>query len=91
MSTGSVRPLDDAYRISQHDLVGWTGELLVLDPLDALQLVGQTGLAPVANMVAPNYTMVAKLPRWTLGGTQAYDGLHGRRRQAAAEHLAQRT
>jgi hypothetical protein len=75
----------------QHDLVGWTGELLVLDPLGALQLVGQTGLAPVANMVAPNYTRVAKLPRWALGGTQAYDGLHGRLRQAAAEYLAQRT
>jgi amidase len=91
MSTGSVRPRDDAYRISGHDLVGWTGELLVLDPLGALQLVGQTGLAPVANMVAPNYTRVAKLPRWALGGTQAYDGLHGRLRQTAAEYLAQRT
>ncbi|MCW2611417.1 MAG: amidase [Actinomycetota bacterium] len=90
MSTGSVRPLDDAYRISQHDLVGWTGELLGLDPLDALQLVGQTGLAPVGNMVAPNYTMVAKLPRWALGGARAYDGLHERLRHAGAEYLARR-
>ena len=87
MSTGSVRPLDDAYRISQ---LGWTGELLGLDPLDALQLVGQAGLAPVANMVAPNHTMVAKLPRWALGGARAYDGLHERLRRAGAEHRAQR-
>jgi acetamidase/formamidase len=90
MSTGSVRPLDDAYRISQHDLVGWTGELLGLDPLDALQLVGQTGLAPVGNMVAPNYTMVAKLPRWALGGARAYDGLHERLRHAGTDYLARR-
>jgi acetamidase/formamidase len=86
MSTGSIRPLDDAYRISQRDLVAWTGELLGLDELDALQLVGQTGLAPVGNMVAPNYTMVAKLPTSVLGGARPYDGLHRALRQQAAEY-----
>ena len=25
MTTGSARPLEDAFRMSQHDLVGWTG------------------------------------------------------------------
>ena len=41
MTTGSSRPLEDAFRMSQHDLVGWTGSLLGLDDLDALQLVSQ--------------------------------------------------
>jgi acetamidase/formamidase len=90
MSTGSVRPLDDAYRISQHDLVTWTGELLDLDPLDALQLVGQAGLAPVGNMVAPNFTMVAKLPTAVLAGARPYDGIHRRLRAQAAEYRDQR-
>ena len=35
MTTGSARPLEDAFRMSQHDLVGWTGSLLGLDELDA--------------------------------------------------------
>ena len=46
MSTGSARPLEDAYRISQHDLVTWAAELTGWDTLDALQLVSQAGLAP---------------------------------------------
>jgi amidase len=90
MSTGSVRPLDDAYRVSHRDLVGWTGELLALDPLDALQLVGQAGLAATGNMVAPNYTMVAKLPTTVLGGTRPYDGLHQRLRDVGAAYVAGR-
>ncbi len=42
MSTGSARPLEDAYRISQHDLVTWAAELTGLD--DARRLpAGQPG------------------------------------------------
>jgi acetamidase/formamidase len=80
MSTGSVKPLEDAFRISQHDLIGWTRELTGLDDLDALQLVSQAGLAPVGNVVDTNYTMVAKLPVSVLNGASVYDGIH--------EHLA---
>ncbi|EWT05032.1 acetamidase [Intrasporangium chromatireducens Q5-1] len=80
MSTGSVKPLEDAFRISQHDLIGWTRELTGLDDLDALQLVSQAGLAPVGNVVDTNYTMVAKLPVSVLNGARVYDGIH--------EHLA---
>ncbi len=90
MSTGSTRPLEDAYRVSQHDLVGWTAELLDLEILDALQLVSQAGLAPVGNVVDPNYTMVAKLPTSLLGGTRPYDGIHSRLRATAAQYLGQR-
>ncbi|MFI6156812.1 acetamidase/formamidase family protein [Kitasatospora sp. NPDC051170] len=90
ISTGSARPLEDAFRISQHDLVGWTGELLGLDHLDAYQLVSQAGLAPAANVCDTNYTMVAKLPKAVLGRARAYDGLHDRLREVAAAYLRHR-
>lgn len=87
MSTGSVRPLEDAFRVSQHDLVTWTAQLTGLERLDALQLVSQAGLAPVGNVVDTNYTMLAKLPRSVLGGAQAYDGLHARLRDIGRAHV----
>ena len=90
MSTGSVRPLEDAYRVSQRDLVGWTAELAGWDLLDAYQLVSQAGLAPVANVVDTNYTMVAKLPKRFLPGAAAFDGVHARLRETGAAYLAQR-
>lgn len=90
MSTGSARPLEDAFRISQRDLVAWTSDLTGLDALDAYQLVSQMGLAPAANVCDPNYTMVAKLPKWTLKDAQAYGGMHGRLRSAAEEYAASR-
>ncbi|MFG1798363.1 acetamidase/formamidase family protein [Nocardia sp. NPDC049149] len=90
ISTGSVRPLEDAFRVSQHDLIGWTAELLDLDPLDALQLVSQAGLAPVGNVVDTNYTMIAKLPTSILGAKRPYDGVHQRLRDVGRRYLAQR-
>ncbi|MCU1585073.1 MAG: putative acetamidase [Microbacteriaceae bacterium] len=88
MSTGSIRPLEDAFRISQKDLVDWTSDLTGLDTLDAFQLVSQMGLAPAANVCDPNYTMMAKLPKWTLKEAKAYGGVHARLRGVAAEYLA---
>jgi len=90
MTTGSARPLEDAFRMSQLDLVGWTGSLLGLDELDAYQLVSQVGLAPAGNVVDPNYTMVAKLPKSVLGSATAYDGLHDRLRGIGADYLSTR-
>ena len=90
MCTGSTRPLEDAFRVSQLDLVTWTGSLLGLDDLDALQLVSQTGLAPVANVVDTNYTMVAKLPKTVLSGVEAFDGTHGRLRSIGRSYLQSR-
>lgn len=83
MSTGSVRPLEDAFRLSQKDLVEWTASLTGMDLLDAYQLVSQLGLAPAANVCDPNYTMVAKLPKWALRDAEAYGGAHRRLRAAA--------
>ena len=88
MSTGSTRPLEDAYRISQKDLIGWTSDLTGLDMLDAYQLVSQMGLAPAANVCDPNYTMVAKLPKWTLKDAEAYGGIHRSLRASAADYRA---
>jgi amidase len=86
MSTGSARPLEDAFRISQHDLVGWVGQLTGLDALDAYQLLGQAGQAPVANVVDPNYTMVAGISKAYLPAVHAYDGVHDRLRDIARRH-----
>jgi amidase len=83
MSVGCARPLEDAFRISQHDLVGWVGELTGLDQLDALQLVSQAGTAPVGNVVDPNYTMLASLDKTYLCGAVAYGGAHQRLRHLA--------
>jgi amidase len=89
MTTGNTRPLEDAYRMSQLDLVAWTAELLALEQLDAYQLVSQAGLAPVGNVVDTNYTMVGKLPK-RLVTTPAYDGVHDRLRATARDYLAHR-
>ena len=63
MSAGSARPLEDAFRIAQLDLVQWLGADYGLDPLDAYQLVTQMVESPLANVCDPNYTSVAKMPK----------------------------
>ena len=84
MSVGCARPLEDAFRISQHDLVGWVADLTGLDLLDAYQLVSQAATAPVGNVVDPNYTMLARLDKAVLRGAVAYGGAHQRLRQVAS-------
>ena len=91
MSAGSARPLEDAYRMSQHDLVTWSADLAGLDVLDAYQLVSQAGEAPVGNVCDPNYTMLAKVDKRYLGVAGGYDGIHARLRAAAQDYLATRT
>ena len=90
MSTGSTRPLEDAFRASQHDLITWTSELTGLDAIDALQLVSQAALAPAGNVVDTNYTMLAKLPTYVLNGANVFDGVHQRLAAVGREHLAAR-
>jgi acetamidase/formamidase len=80
MSTGSARPLEDAFRISQTDLVTWVSAGLDLSLLDAYQLVTQACLSPVANVVDVDYTCVAKLAKAYLPGMTAYGGVHQRLR-----------
>jgi acetamidase/formamidase len=90
MSTGSTRPLEDAYRLSQHDLVTWVSAETDLDVLDTYQLLSQAGTAPVGNVCDPNYTMVAKVAKRYVPGFEAYGGVHARLRATAADYLAAR-
>jgi acetamidase/formamidase len=90
MSTGSARPLEDAYRISQHDLITWAATLTGLDQLDAYQLVSQGAEAPVGNVCDTNYTMVAKLPKAYLGDPEIYESAHTRLRALGDRYLSTR-
>ncbi|HEY6537463.1 MAG TPA: acetamidase/formamidase family protein [Candidatus Dormibacteraeota bacterium] len=87
ISTGSVRPLEDAFRIAQSDLVHWLEEDYGLERLDAYQLVTQAVLAPLANVCDTNYTSVAKFPKRYLPKAEAMAGTHGRLRELAASYL----
>jgi acetamidase/formamidase len=90
MSTGSARPLEDAFRIAQHDLVTWIGTECGLDPLDAYQLVTQATESPIANVCDPNYTVLAKIKKAYLPRHDAYAGAHARLREMSAAYQAQR-
>ena len=63
MVAGSARPLIDAFRIAQVELIEWLIEDYGFDRMDAYQVVSQGGHTRVANVVDPNYTMVAKFPK----------------------------
>ena len=83
MSAGSARPLEDAFRIAQHDMVTWVAGLCGLDPIDAYQLVTQAVESPLANVCDTNYTSVAKMPKRYLR-KRAFDGIHDHLRGLAA-------
>ena len=86
MSTGSARPLEDAFRISHADLIAWMGEEHGLETLDAYQLLTQISESPVANVVDPNYTFVTKVKKEYLPRVDAYGGVHARLREVAASY-----
>ena len=90
MSTGSARPLEDAFRISQVDLVQWLGTEFGLHPLDGYQLVTQASESPVANVVDPNYTFVSKIQKRYLPDRTVYGGIHQRLREMGQAYLAER-
>ena len=81
---GSSRPLEDAWRVSQAGMVSWLAELYGLDKLDAYQLLSQTSLAPLANVVDANYSAVTKVAKALLPAAHAYGGAHRRLRESAA-------
>jgi acetamidase/formamidase len=63
MTTGSVRPLMDAFRIAQIELINWLVADYGFEKWEAYQVVSQVGVTRVANAVDPNYTVVAKFPK----------------------------
>jgi acetamidase/formamidase len=86
MSAGSARPLEDAFRIAQLDLVQWVAADTGLSLLDAYQFVTQAVEAPLANVCDTNYTSVAKLRKDYLPGPLGHS-VHGRLRAAASAYL----
>jgi acetamidase/formamidase len=76
MTTGSAKPLEDAFRIAHTEMVRWVAELLGLSEMDSYQLVSQIALSPVANVCDTVYTMVCKVAKSMLGPVSAYGGKH---------------
>jgi acetamidase/formamidase len=63
MVAASMRPLIDALRISYVELIEWLVADYGFDKMDAFQIASQAGEVRVANVVDPNYTVVAKFPK----------------------------
>jgi acetamidase/formamidase len=83
MAIGSGRPLEEAWRAGQVEMITWLGELYGLDRLDAYQLLTQISQVPIANVVDTNYSAVTKIDKRLLPTAVAYGGAHGQLRGAA--------
>lgn len=68
MVAGSVRPLVDAFRIAHVELIEWLVDEYGFDRMEAYQVVSQAGHSRIANVVDPNYTVMAKFPKTLLPG-----------------------
>jgi acetamidase/formamidase len=91
MSTGSARPLEDAFRIAQTDLVGWLVTDHGLAVMDAYQLISQAVESPLANVCDTNYTSLAKIRKEWLPPRQGpMLDVHDHLRQVARAYLAER-
>lgn len=83
MSIGSGRPLEEAWRAGQIEMIGWLGELYGLDRLDAY---------PAAHADLPNADRQrrrrqlqrrTKIDKRLLPVSRAYGGMHEQMRSAA--------
>jgi len=91
MTAGSARPLEDAFRIAQADLVHWVAQDHGLSLMDAYQLISQAVESPLANVCDTNYTSVAKLRKeWLPARTGPIADVHKRLRGLGLAYLAQR-
>src|SRR5918995_1179521 len=89
MSTGSARPLEDAFRIAHGDLIMWVVEEFGFEKLDAYQLITQISETPLANVCDPNYTVTAKAPKRYLPRVDVYGGARSRLSEMAARYRAE--
>jgi acetamidase/formamidase len=80
MAVGCYRPLEDAFRIAYKELVLWLVDEYKMDALDAYELCSQAGEADVAQVVDPNYTVVAKINKKYLPEKQVMNGMHNKMR-----------
>ncbi|GAB3267833.1 acetamidase/formamidase family protein [Arthrobacter pigmenti] len=85
MVVGSSRPMEDSWRIGQVELIRWFEDLFGLHPIDGYQLLTQTALAPIANAVDANYSVVVKAAKSLFPAAQAFDGMHAELRNRAAQ------
>lgn len=86
MSTGSARPLEDAFRIAHADMVGWLCQDFGFEMLDAYQFLTQVSESPVANVCDPNYTFLSKVAKRYLPGVNVYESTHAKLKGTAAEY-----
>src|SRR5262245_786685 len=63
MVLASIRPLIDALRIAYVELIEWLIADYGFEKMEAFQVASQIGEVRVANVVDPNYTVVAKFPK----------------------------
>jgi amidase len=63
MVAGSARPLIDAFRIAHVEMVKWLESEYGFDRWEGLQVFSQVGTAQIANVVDPNFTVVARFPK----------------------------
>ena len=63
MVAGSARPLIDAFRIAQVELIEWLVDEYGFEKMEAYQVVSQAGHSRIANVVDPNYTVMAKFAK----------------------------
>lgn len=80
LTVGSARPLEDAWRCSQVEMVRWLTELYGLGPMDAYQVCSQLCRSPLANVVDVNYSAVTKIAKSLLPQSDPYAGTHERLR-----------
>ena len=85
MCIGSGRPMEEAWRAGQVEMITWLGELYGLDRFDAYQLLTQISLSPIANVVDTNYSAVTKVSKAFLPRVEPYGGLHADLRSRAAQ------
>ena len=63
MAAGIYRPLDDSLRIAFTELVHWMHSDYGLSEMDAYELLSKVATVHVAEMVDPNYVVVAKIDK----------------------------
>jgi amidase len=91
MVAGSYRPLEDAFRIAHSQLVRWASQATGLSIPDTYQLVSQVATSRIANVVDPNYTIVAKAPKRYLPRDVPWmNGTHERLRAIGRSVMASR-
>jgi amidase len=63
MAAGIYRPLDDCLRIAFTELVKWMHEDYGLSELDSYELLSKSAKIHLAEMVDPNYVIIAKIDK----------------------------